>query len=260
MRLAEEFQTNFAGASGRPGMPKPRRPKSVTNTRPSAPPPLFPVVTKVRGGDFKISDDQFADLEKAGNIKLSEKQRRKLSTLADIWIGDLRIRRSARPKQFQKYLDKMITTFSQTEEVCRLTESDGSFEQHFLHWVMEAPVKDATMLPAKLAALELQIKAFREVLVELRGSLPPDLGWQRPFDDERRIIFLADIFEEAGGKPVAYAGGYLDEGSMTDTPFRRFAQHFYSLLPADDKRAPGGLDDALRGALAIRRGKRAHAS
>jgi hypothetical protein len=260
MRLAEEFQTNFAGASGRPGMPKPRRPKSVTNTRPSAPPPLFPVVTKVRSGDFKISDDQFADLEKAGNIKLSKKQRTKLSTLADFWIGDLRIRRSARPKQFRKCFDKIIMAFSRAEEACRLNESGDINEQHLLQWILEAPVKDATMFPVKLAGFELEIKAYRNVLVGLRDSLPLDPGWQRPFYDARRIIFLADIFKEAGGKPVAYAGGYLDEGSMTDTPFRRFAQHFYSLLPADDKRAPGGLDDALRGALAIRRGKRAHAS
>ena len=44
---------------------------------------------------------------------------------------------------------------------------------------------------------------------------------------------------------------------MTETPFLKFARNFYSLLPADDKRDPGGFDDALRDALATRRAQRA---
>jgi hypothetical protein len=120
-----------------------------------------------------------------------------------------------------------------------------------------APVKDAVVFPTALAALELQLQTVRETVLGLIQCLPPDPGRQRPFDDERRIIFLADIFVEAGGKAVAYAGGYHEEESMADTPFRRFAQQFYSLLPAEDKRDPGGLDDALRDALAVRRAQRA---
>jgi hypothetical protein len=84
------------------------------------------------------------------------------------------------------------------------------------------------------------LKDVREMVVALRNCLPEDPGRQRPFDDERRIVHLANIFEDAGGKAVAYAGGYYEEGNMTDTPFRRF------------ERAPGGLDDALRDALAVR--------
>ena len=94
-------------------------------------------------------------------------------------------------------------------------------------------------------------------MVALQQCLPPDPGRQRPFDDERRLIFLADIFEEAGGKAVAYASEHVETGSMADTPFRNFAQLFYSLLPANDKRTCGGLDDALRDALATRRAQRA---
>jgi hypothetical protein len=215
------------------------------------------VVTGVPSEDFKIDDTQFAQLERAGDVKLSKEQRAKLLTLADSWINDLLIRRTARPKQFRECFDKMITAFSRAEVACRLNENVGSLERHLLHWAMESSVKGAITFLTKLAALESQLQAAREIALALKDSLPPDPGRQRPFDDERRIIFLADIFEDVGGTAVAYAGGYYEEGSMTDTPFRRFARQFYSLLPAEDKRELGGLDEALRDALAVRRGQRA---
>jgi hypothetical protein len=49
---------------------------------------------------------------------------------------------------------------------------------------------------------------------------------------------------------------YSETGSMADTPFRSFAHRFYTMLPADDKRDPGGLDKALRLALKARRMQR----
>jgi hypothetical protein len=120
---------------------------------------------------------------------------------------------------------------------------------------MEAPVKGAEGFPVSLAALENQLQSVRQTVVGLIQCLPKDPGRQRPFDDERRIIFLADIFEQAGGKPSVYSNPYVDSENVVDTPFRRFAQQFYSILQADDKREPGGLDQALRLALIVRRGK-----
>jgi hypothetical protein len=109
--------------------------------------------------------------------------------------------------------------------------------------------------PVAVMALENQLDTVLGTVRDLLKHLPEDPGQQRPFDDERRIIRLADIFEEAGGKAVAY----WDEaktGGMAETPFRLFALQFYRLLPADDKRDLGGLDDALRHALATRREQR----
>jgi hypothetical protein len=212
-------------------------------------------VTSVPSKDFKIDDLQFAKLEEAGGVKLSDQQRTSLITLGMFWIDDLRLRRTARPKQFSKPFDKMITAFAHAEEACRLDEKVGSLERHILHWAMETPVKDANVLPMTLAALELQLKTARETVAALKRSLPPDPGRQRPFDDERRIIFLADIFEDAGGKAAAYLSAYSETGSMADTPFRNFAQQFYSLLPAEDKRNLGGLDEALRLAVMARSAK-----
>ena len=198
-------------------------------------------------------DSQIDALEKAGEVKLLEKQRVNLLTLAIFWIDDLRLRRSSRPKQFRESLEKMDKAFKQAELASRW---DRAPEYHLVHWAMEQPAKDAEGFPVALAALENQLQTVRAVVVALMQYLPPDPGRQRPFDDEQRIISLADIFEDAGGKAVAYAGGYYAAGSMADTPFRRFAQQFYLLLPADDKRDPGGLDDALRDALAARRAQR----
>jgi hypothetical protein len=228
------------------GSPEEHRP----STTPRA---LFPTVTRVPEEDFKLTDSQFKELEKAGNVTLSEKQRTDLLTLAIFWIDDLRLRRSARPKQFRERLEKMEKAFTQAEEASRW---DGTPERHLAHWAMEQPVKDAMGFPIALAALENQLQTIRATVVALMQCLPPDPGRQRPFDDERRIIFLADVFEQAGAKAVVYADAYSEKGSMADTAFRRFAQRFYSLLPSDDRRDPGGLDDALRDALAARRAQR----
>ena len=62
---------------------------------------------KVPGDDFRLTAEQFAALEKGGNVTLSEKQQTELDTLADFWINDLRSRSSARPKQFRKSLKEM---------------------------------------------------------------------------------------------------------------------------------------------------------
>jgi hypothetical protein len=222
----------------------------------STPGVFFPVVVGVPSEDFKLSDVQYENLEIAGGVKLSEHLRASLLTLAIVWIDDLRLRRTARPKQFRDRLDKMIEALSQAEGACRLNDTVGSLERHLLHWAMEAPVPGAVTFPASVGALELQIQTVLQTAVALRQCLPRDPGRQRPFEDEHRIISLADIFEQAGGKASVYSNQYVETGNVIDTPFRRFAQYFYLVLPADDKRDPGGLDQALRLALITRRRKR----
>jgi hypothetical protein len=218
------------------------------------PPVLLPIVTAVPNEEFKFTDSQFDQLAKMGQVKFSEKHRITLETLAQFWIDDLRVRATARPKQFEDVLETMRTTLSQAREACRLNDTVGSIGRHLLHWAMEAPVQGAATFAVAVMALEHQIDVVLGTVGELLQYLPEDEGRTRPFGDERRIIFLADIYEEAGGKATVY---WRDiESGMADTPFRRFAQQFYSLLPAVDKREPGGLVRALRVALAARREQR----
>lgn len=218
------------------------------------PPPLYPVVMRVAVDDFHLTAEQFATLEKAGNVKLSDKQQARLDTLADSWINDLRTRSTARPKQFREFFKEVKNAFVKAEKACQW---DQGVKYHMLHWAMETPVKDASGLPGELAALEQNLRTMRERLAALEQCLPNDPGRQRPFDDERRMIFLADVFEDAGGRAVVYASAYNNGENIADTPFRRFAHQFYAFLPDADKREPGGLDDAFRDALATRRAKRA---
>lgn len=212
---------------------------------PGAPPVLFPLVMSVPEANFKFTDVHFADLERAGDVTLSEKQRVSLCTLADFWIGDLRARRTARPKAFRKCLEDVIGASLRLERVCQW---DGQPMYHLVHWAMETNLDGAQSFLGILASAEQEAKRAREMAEALKKCLPPDPGRQRPFDDERRMFALADAFEAAGGKAAIYSSDY-EEGGIADTPFRRFAQLFYSFLPADDKREPGGLDEAFRLAM-----------
>ena len=152
------------------------------------PPPFLPAVISVPQKEFEFTDAQIAQLEKAGQVKFAEKQRSDLVTLALFWIGDLRLRRTARPKQFRERLEKMLEALSKAEQACRLNESG---ESHLLHWAMETSVPGAAMFPFKLAAFERDIQDLCKTIVGLLQCLPPDPGRQRPFDDQRRRGHLA---------------------------------------------------------------------
>jgi hypothetical protein len=230
-----------------------KQPPSSDKAKKVSTPPVFsPAVIRVPVEEFRITDAQFGELEGAGGITLSEIQRTELVTLAIFWIDDLRMRVSARPKQFRECLDEIEKAFASVERACQW---DRHPQYALVHWAMETSVKGAEALPVKLSAFELEAKNFRETILALKQCLPPDPGRQRPFDDEGRIFLLAEIFEKAGGKATAYSSAYAEKGGVADTPFRKFAQQFYLLLPADNKRDPGGFDEALRLAMMARPGK-----
>jgi hypothetical protein len=233
-------------------MGKQQAAKKKTRTAAKAPPPLFPLVERPPEY-FELTTAQYRDLEKAGDITLSSEQREKLLSLAYLWIEDLRFRLSPRPKAFRDWLQRVIDAFSNAEDACR---RDDLLKRHILYWAMATDVEDAEVVVRELHGLEEGLKRTRDLFAAVKEKLPNDPGGKRPFDDERYVITLADVFEAAGGKPVVYAGGYYEQGSMANTPFRRFAQLFYFFLRAREKRDPGGLDDAIRDALAVRRENR----
>jgi hypothetical protein len=150
---------------------------------PTTPPVLHPAAISVPNEDFKLADFQFDELEKAGEVRLLEKQRKDLQTLAIFWNDDLRLRRSARPKQFRERLEKMEKVFAQAEDASRW---DRAPEYHLVHWAMQQPAHNAEGFPVVLAALENQLQAVRATVAALLQCLPSDPGRQRPFDDEKR--------------------------------------------------------------------------
>jgi hypothetical protein len=233
-----------------PGAAKRASDRPSRSGDPDFPPPvLWPLVQRVPKDDFRFTDDQISELEKAGGVTFSEGQRRSLQTLAHFWHSDLRQRRSHRPGAFRKRLDKMSNALTQALKAIRLNVlSATELDRHLLHWVMEAPIQGAFGF---LGALESQIEEALKTVAALKDCLPKDPGKPRPYDDERRLKSLADIFEDAGGAARVYIDSH--KGKIVDTPFRRFAQEFYRLLPAGGKRKPSGLDEALRAVLTERR-------
>lgn len=189
-----------------------------------------------------FTDDQIAALEKAGEVRLLGDHRRRVDTLARFWISDLGARLSARPGDFRKYLDKMATPLGKALKALkaqRLNEGDATeLERHLLHWILE---EDPGVL-GDLGTLEGHIELVLEKVAGLKRRLPGDPGKARPYEDERRLMELVDIFEAAGGIARVYND---TKDRISDTAFRRFAQEFYRLLPADDKRNRGGLDKVL---------------
>jgi hypothetical protein len=215
------------------------------------PPVLTPLVTRVprEQFDFRFTDDQISQLEKAGGVSFSETQRRSLDTLADFWLSSLRRRLSARPGDFCTRLDEMTRALTQALNAISLNEeSSTELEHHLLHWILEGPIREASGV---LGATESQIEAALRTVAALKDVLPKDWGKSRPYGDERLLVSLADIFEDAEGRASIYFDSH--SGKIADNPFRRFAQNFYGFLPTENKRKPGGLDAALRKVVKARR-------
>jgi hypothetical protein len=195
------------------------RSRAETPSANTTPPPFVPLVMRVPTEDFSISEAQFVQLEEAGQIKLGGEQRKKLQTLANFWITDLAGRRTPRPKVFRNCLDDIINASLQLERVCQWDEHPM---YHLIHWAMETNVNGAQAFPGILASAEQEARRAREMALALKKCLPPDPGRQRPFDDDRRIRHLSEIYEQAGGRATAYLSVYTETG-MADTPFRSFA-------------------------------------
>ena len=226
-------------------------------------PLLDPVVRRLPETEknWAFSDDQMRQLEAAGLVSFSAEQWRDLTSLALNWLSELALRKSARPKEFRDRLNKISKSLRAAQGASRLngteqgalrlgTTDASELDRHLLHWIKGSP-EGGQHFVSELEALDYQIERMIAVIDRLKQFLPPDLGRARPYADERLIVNLADIYEKAGGKVSAYR---LSSGSsgFADTPFRRFAQLFYSMLPTKDKRLPNGFDEALADAIAAR--------
>lgn len=231
--------------------PKRDRPGRKAKAKSSAP-HLYPLV---HSGipEPKFTQIQFNELEQAGGVSLSQEHRKDLETLARIWLVDLAGRQSPRPGDFGKRLHTLAMAIDQLLPLANLhSENPNSREYRLLVWALDCPAPGVPKLLSDLQGLEYYARATRETISQLIDHLPQDPGRARPFEDEKRMIELADIFEGAGGTAVIYASEHTQEGYMADTKFRRFAKRFYSLLPSNGKRNASGFESVLRNALSAR--------
>jgi hypothetical protein len=210
---------------------------------------LYPLVTSPP--EVELCETQFTELEQAGGLRLAQQQRRRLQLLAESWTTQSFDLVSARSKEFWERLESIRTTLENAQRAIDLNQEGASIrDQHFLNWLIN---QSQSAFYAELLTLDGHLGTACQLATELQNLLPSDHGGSRPFGDDRWISELADIFEAAGGKALVYASEHAED-SIADTPFRRFARRFYSLLPLARKRRPrGGLDEALRTALEGRR-------
>jgi hypothetical protein len=209
---------------------------------------LYPLLLPASPEDEpKLTDGQFADLEKAGRISLTSEARRYLNNIAISWAARDRARHSPRPREFRARLRSIRSNLEKAHAEADLNREGATpFDRHLLHWLLER--SDTRGLLVQFADLEHLIQSLRAA----EELLPPDTGAARPMDDHRFIRYLADQFEACGKKARAYLSSHSDEG-YAKTPFRQFVHRFYRLLPLKTRRTQRGLDEAIRQALAERR-------
>jgi hypothetical protein len=195
----------------------------------------------------KLKLEQFAALEKSGQISLTTEAQRALKNIADGWIAHDRALHSPRPAEFRARLCSMIASLEKAYAETDLLRADAPvLDQHLYHWLMG---KDGTSdVLGQLAALPTTIEFLRKA----KSSLAADSGSARPMDEGRFIQFLADQFEKCGCKARAYATSHKADG-YAHTPFRAFVHIFYGFLSLKSRRTRSGLDEAMCRALRDRR-------
>jgi hypothetical protein len=214
---------------------------------------IYPLVQE-GGPEFQLSDADFAELQRVGEITLSAELRRRLGDLAHFWVTQLRVLQSPRPKQFRKRLKQIEDRLEEAYRALDLNREGASiWEQHLFNWARNSGVEGAASFFEDTNELLVRMRRMTELSARLEQALPRDGGRWRPFDDERLFVALADFFECAGGESVTYWTEHGDRSGMADTPFRRFVQTFYKMLPVGSKRKPTGVDKALRDAMRSRR-------
>jgi hypothetical protein len=212
---------------------------------------IYPLLLEGRP-EFEISDANFAELEVAGEISLPPELRRRLSDLAHLWAMELRGLQSPRPKQFRRRLKLIENSLEKAYRALDLNRENALiWERHLLNWARNTNVEGAETFFEDTYELLVRMRRMTEVIARLERDLPLDEGRRRPYDDKRLFITLANIFELAGGTAATYWTEY--PSGMADTPFRRFVQLFYKMLPVEAKRTPSGVDGALRHAIRSRR-------
>jgi hypothetical protein len=213
---------------------------------------VYPLIQE-GGPGFDLSDANFAELQRVGEIRLSSELQQRLSDLACLWVARLTALQSPRPKQFRKRLKLIEGRLEKARQALDLNRADAStWERHLFNWAANSGVEGAMSFFEDQIELLIRMQRMSELAGRLEQALPADEGRRRPYDDERLFMALADLFERAGGASVTYWTEYSSSG-VADTPFRRFVQAFYGMLPVHSKRTAAGVDEALRHAMQARR-------
>jgi hypothetical protein len=104
---------------------------------------IYPLIQE-GGPEFQLSDADFAELQRAGEIALSAELRQRLNDLALFWVMELRVRQSPRPKQFRNRLKLIEDRLEKVYGALNLNREGASiWEYHLFNWVPNTGVEGA---------------------------------------------------------------------------------------------------------------------
>ena len=103
---------------------------------------IYPLI---QGGlELKLSDADFAELQRVGKITLSGELRRQLDDIANFWTGQLTTLQSPRSKQFRKRLKRIEDTLEKGYEALDLNREGASiWERHLFNWARNTGIEGA---------------------------------------------------------------------------------------------------------------------
>ncbi len=229
-----------------------RRQKLTTLPSRDQPTVLWPVVSRVESR-FELSEAGYSVLEGCGKISLTTEAHRILGDIAESWVAHDRVLNSPRPWDFKSRLTEIINALKAAREAVDINRCGASqMERHLINWLANLKIAGEAPYFEYSQSLESSMLLMLDFFEAAITALPMDTGAPRHKDEERYLILLADLFEAAGGRAVAYPSKHAAEG-YADTPFRQFVHHYYNLLPLKSRRTRSGLDEALRRALRFRR-------
>ena len=181
---------------------------------------IYPLVHK-GAPEFQISDADFAELQRLGEIILSAELRSRLNDLAQFWAAELVKVQSPRPKQFRTRLKLIGSTLAEAYEALDLNRAGTSiWERHLFNWARNAEVEGATTFFDDTDELLLRMRRMIDLMARLQQALPGDGGGPRPYNDKRLFIALADIFNPQEG-PQSLTG--VNTKTQAEWPIQHFA-------------------------------------
>ena len=86
---------------------------------------IYPLIQE-GGPGFQLSEANFAELQRVGEIALSPELQQRLSAIACFWVAGLTALQSPRPKRFRKRLKLIKETLAKAYQALDLNCEDAS--------------------------------------------------------------------------------------------------------------------------------------
>ena len=139
---------------------------------------IYPLIQE-GGPEFQLSSENFAELERIGEITLSAELRRRLDDIAHFWADQLRGLQSPRPKQFRKRLKLIEDTLAKSYRALDLNREGASiWEYHLFNWARNTGVEGATSFFEDTNELLIRMRRMVELCAQAETGAAQGSRWQ----------------------------------------------------------------------------------